>query len=210
MSGMGRFISIEGVEGVGKTTNIQYIESILQEHNIEHVCTREPGGTPLAEKIRELLLDRDDTSMQPVTELLLMFAARAQHVAEFIRPHLNAGRWVICDRFTDSSYAYQGGGRQISLEVVASLDELVLDGFHPDVTVVLDLPVEDGLQRASDRSVEDRFELEDIEFFNRVRSTFLQLAENDSRYHVVDASQNLTVVQQRIREVIEAEIRVYA
>lgn len=210
MTGKGRFISIEGVEGVGKTTNIQYIESILQAHSIEHVCTREPGGTPLAEKIRELLLDRDDTSMQPVTELLLMFAARSQHVAEFIRPHLDAGTWVICDRFTDSSYAYQGGGRQIGLDVIASLDELVLDGFHPDITVILDLPVEDGLQRASDRSVEDRFELEDIEFFNRVRRTFLKLAENNSRYHVVDASQDLTEVQERIREVIEAEIRIYA
>lgn len=210
MNGRGRFISIEGVEGVGKTTNIQYVESILREHGIEHVCTREPGGTPLAEKIRELLLDRDDTSMQPITELLLMFAARAQHVAEFIRPNLEAGKWVICDRFTDSSYAYQGGGRQISHETIATLESLVLDNFHPDTTLVLDLPVERGLQRANNRSPEDRFEREDIEFFNRVRGTFLDLAAGNDRYHVVDASRPLPDVQQEIRDIMEAEIRVFA
>lgn len=210
MNGKGRFISIEGVEGVGKTTNIQHIESILREHGIEHVCTREPGGTPLAENIRELLLDRDDTSMQPITELLLMFAARAQHVAEFIRPNLEAGKWVICDRFTDSSYAYQGGGRQISRETIATLETLVLEDFHPDATLILDLPVERGLQRANDRSAEDRFEREDIEFFNRVRGAFLDLAAGNDRYHVIDASRALADVQQEIREIIEAEIRIFA
>lgn len=206
MSSRGRFISIEGVEGVGKSTNIQYIESMLDSRNIEHVCTREPGGTPLGEKIRELLLDRNDRSMDPMTELLLMFAARAQHVKEFIRPNLAAGRWVICDRFTDSSYAYQGGGRQISREVIAGLDELVLEGFHPDVTLILDLPVEQGLKRANDRSEEDRFELEESEFFDRVRAVFLDLAAGEDRYHVIDASLDLEDVQKQIQRVIADEI----
>ncbi|MBD3646692.1 MAG: dTMP kinase, partial [Pseudomonadales bacterium] len=179
MTDRGRFISIEGVEGVGKSTNIRYIESMLDSRNIEHVCTREPGGTPLGEKLRELLLDRDDRSMGAMSELLLMFAARAQHVRDFIRPNLEAGRWVICDRFTDSSYAYQGGGRLMGSEIVAELDELVLNGFHPDVTLILDLPVEQGLERANNRSEEDRFEMEDASFFNRVRDVFLDLAAKD-------------------------------
>jgi len=206
MSGRGRFISIEGVEGVGKSTNIEYIESLLARHGIEYVSTREPGGTPLAEKIRGLLLDRDGGAMEPMTELLLMFAARVQHVQEFIRPNLAAGKWVVCDRFTDSSYAYQGGGRQLGLDAVARLEAFALGDFRPDLTLVLDLPVEQGLKRASDRSTEDRFELEDVEFFNRVRQTFLTLAAKDGRYHVVDASRDLAEVQGRIGEVIGAEI----
>lgn len=206
MSNRGRFISIEGVEGVGKSTNIQYIESMLDSRNIEHVGTREPGGTPLGEKIRELLLDRDDRSMDSMTELLLMFAARAQHVKEFIRPNLQAGRWVICDRFTDSSYAYQGGGRQISREIIAGLDKLVLEGFRPDVTLILDLPVEQGLKRANDRSEEDRFEQEETAFFDRVRAVFLDLAAEDDRYHVIDASLDLESVRKQIERVIASEI----
>lgn len=198
MSKPGRFITVEGVEGVGKSTSMAFIERYLDGRGIDWISTREPGGTPLAEEIRRLLLDKRNMSMHATTELLLMFAARVQHVEELIKPHLRDGTWVICDRFTDSTYAYQGGGRGIAMETIASLEQLALGGFVPDLTLVLDLPVAAGMARATQRSEQDRFESEDVAFFNRVREVFLARARADSRYHVIDASGDIDTVSGRI------------
>ena len=206
MTGVGRFISIEGVEGVGKSTSIDRIASSLESHGIPYVTTREPGGTPLSERIRELLLDKRNMSMSPMTELLLMFAARAQHVNEFIKPTLAGGHWVICDRFTDSTYAYQGGGRGIDDALIQQVEKIALENFRPDLVLVLDLPVDEGMSRALSRGEKDRFESEDIAFFNRVRDVFLSRAAGDSRYQVVDASGIPEAVGTRLDAIIESEI----
>ena len=152
----GKFITVEGVEGVGKTTNITFIKEWLDRHDIAHITTREPGGTPLAEDIRELLLSPRDEAVNENTELLLMFAARAQHLAEVIVPALDGGQWVLCDRFTDATYAYQGGGRGVAMEKIALLENLVQGELRPDMTLVLDIPVAQGLERARNRSEPDR------------------------------------------------------
>lgn len=199
----GRFITIEGVEGVGKSTNINLIESLLKGKGHEVVVTREPGGTGMGERIRQILLDKDETGMTPQAELLLMFAARAQHVSEVVLPALDRGCWVISDRFTDSSYAYQGGGRELGTGQVAELETLVLGDFRPDLTIVLDVDVETGLKRATADNEADRFESERREFFERVRSVFVQLAEGD-RYHLVDTGQALEDVQKDITAIVEA------
>lgn len=193
----GCFITIEGVEGVGKSTNIAAIESLLRQKEIPFISTREPGGTPLSEKIRALLLDKNETSMHDMTELLLVFAARAQHVEELIKPALEKGQWVICDRFTDSSFAYQGFGRQSSIDLIEKVEKLALGEFAPDITFLLDLPVEIGLARASKRGELDRFESEDIEFFNRVRTGFLTRAKT-KRTIVIDASGSLAEIEKQI------------
>ena len=207
MSERGRFITIEGVEGVGKSTSIDYIESMLSDHGIPCVCTREPGGTQVSERIRELLLDRRNMSMDGMTELLLMFAARVQHVEELIKPELARGSWVVCDRFTDSTYAYQGGGRGIDMALIEQLEVISLGDFRPDLTLVLDLPVEKGMARAVKRSARDRFESEDLAFFDRVREVFLRRAAGDDRYHVVDASGDMGAVQARLGSILLVEIR---
>ena len=194
----GRFITIEGVEGVGKSTNISYIESFLEARDIEFVSTREPGGTALAERIRDVLLDKAESSMDPMTELLLMFAARKQHTEEMIKPALARGKWVICDRYTDSSYAYQGGGRGLDSKIISKIEKLTLGGFKPDLTIVLNLPVKKGLARAGNRGELDRFELETENFFKRVRATFLARAKTHKRYHVINASRSLNAVQGKI------------
>jgi len=194
----GRFITIEGVEGVGKSTNISYIERFLQARDIKFISTREPGGTALAERIRDVLLDKAESSMDPVTELLLMFAARKQHTEELIKPALARGDWVICDRYTDSSYAYQGGGRGLDSKTISRVEKLTLGSFKPDLTIVLDLPVRKGLARAGNRGELDRFEIESEKFFKRVRATFLARAKTHKRYHVIDASRSLKTVQGRI------------
>jgi dTMP kinase len=191
----GRFITIEGVEGVGKSTNISYIERFLEARDIEFVSTREPGGTALAERIRDVLLDKAESSMDPMTELLLMFAARKQHTEELIKPALKRGEWVICDRYTDSSYAYQGGGRGLDSKIISKVEKLTLGSFKPDLTIVLDLPVKKGLARAGNRGELDRFELESEKFFKRVRATFLARAKTHKRYHVINASRSLSAVQ---------------
>ena len=183
----GRFITIEGVEGVGKSTNISYIERFLEARDIKFVSTREPGGTALAERIRDVLLDKAESSMDPMTELLLMFAARKQHTEELIKPALERGEWVICDRYTDSSYAYQGGGRGLDSKIISKVEKLTLGSFKPDLTIVLDLPVKKGLARAGNRGELDRFELESEKFFKRVRATFLARAKTHKRYHVINA-----------------------
>ena len=200
----GKFITIEGVEGVGKSTSIAFIEQYFQQIGQEILLTREPGGTPLAEKIRGLLLDARQTSMTDDTELLLMFAARAQHLSEKIIPALNAGQWVICDRFTDATYAYQGGGRGIDNARIATLEAWVQGELRPDLTLLLDLPVAEGLKRAGQRSAPDRFEQEKLAFFERVRTSYLQMAsDNPQRYRVINASGTIVEVQSRIQHVLQ-------
>jgi dTMP kinase len=197
----GKFITIEGIEGVGKSTNMDFIHRQLRAAGRDVVVTREPGGTPLAEAIRALLLDPAYTGMDSICELQLMFAARAEHLAKVIKPALVAGRWVLCDRFTDATYAYQGGGRGVDVAVIARLEDLVQGGFRPDLTLLLDVPAELGLSRASRRGALDRFEQERIEFFERVRQAYLGMArKHPGRYRIIDASQPLEAVQQLIGE----------
>jgi dTMP kinase len=192
----GCFISIEGVEGVGKSTQIEAVMNVLQQQQIDAVLTREPGGTELGEAIRALLLSKDYPPMSHRTELLLMYAARAEHVDHKIRPLLSDGKWVVSDRFADASFAYQGGGRQIPMELLKSLDDWTLAGFEPDYTLLLDAPAEVGLARAATRGVKDRIELEDMGFFNRVRDTYLaRAAEDPKRFRIIDASQDIESVR---------------
>jgi dTMP kinase len=199
----GKFITVEGIEGVGKSTNIAHIRGLLEAAGIEVVMTREPGGTPLGEAIRGLLLDPRYVGMSPDCELQLMFAARAEHLARVILPALGQGKWVLCDRFTDATYAYQGGGRGIDIEKIARLEQWVQGDFRPDLTVLLDVPVAVGLARAGNRGALDRFEQEQIGFFERVRQAYLELAaRHDGRYRVIDANQPLAGVQQQLDEVL--------
>ncbi len=197
----GRFITIEGVEGVGKSTNLSLIESLVSARGFEVLVTREPGGTTTGERIRKILLDKEEQAMTAMTELLLMFAARKQHVEEVIKPALSRGVWVISDRFTDSSYAYQGGGRQLGSKKVAKLEELVLNGFKPDLTLLLDLDVTAGLARATSDSSPDRFESEGKEFFERVRAEFLARSKYH-HYRVINSAQSIEAVQADLRKVI--------
>jgi len=198
------FITLEGSEGVGKTSNMEYIKSILDEQSVEYIETREPGGTPLGEALRGMLLGEDFKGMSDDTELMLMFAARAEHVAQVIRPALESGKWVLCDRFTDATYAYQGGGRQLDVKRIEGLENWVLGDLRPDLTILLDAPVEVGRERAGKRSTPDRFEQERDAFFNRVRETYLARANADpARMKVIDASGDLPSVQKQIRTIFE-------
>lgn len=195
----GKFITLEGVEGVGKTTNLHFIANHLEKAGKEIVITREPGGTPIAERIRGLLLDHNDETLCNEAELLLMFAARAQHLKNVILPALEEGKWVLCDRFTDATYAYQGGGRDFEMQDIAWIENFVQHGLSPDKTVLLDLSVEIGLKRAASRSELDRFESEKQAFFESVRNVYLdRAAAEPNRFYVVDASQSLEKVQQNI------------
>ncbi|WP_414156052.1 dTMP kinase [Pseudomonas sp. BNK-30] len=197
MSGL--FITLEGPEGAGKSTNRDYLAARLREQGLDVVLTREPGGTPLAEKVRELLLAPSDEVMSADTELLLVFAARAQHLAQVIRPALERGAVVLCDRFTDATYAYQGGGRGLSVERIAVLEQFVQGELRPDLTLVFDLPVEVGLARAAARGRLDRFEQEGQAFFEAVRQAYLQRARREpQRYDLLDAAQPLEAVQRAI------------
>ena len=206
----GLFITLEGPEGAGKSTNREYLAERLRAEGIEVLLTREPGGTPLAERIREVLLTPGDEVMNADTELLLVFAARAQHLAEVIRPALAKGVVVLCDRFTDSTYAYQGGGRGLSLERIATLETFVQGDLRPDLTLVFDLPVEVGLARASARGRLDRFELEGRVFFDAVRSAYLKRAEADpQRYRLIDAAQPLAQVQQSLDALLPQLLGLY-
>jgi dTMP kinase len=199
----GRFITVEGIEGVGKTTNIDFIHRQLLLAGREVLLTREPGGTPLAEAIRGLLLDPEYTGMDARCELQLVFAARAEHLARVIRPALAQGKWVLCDRFTDATYAYQGGGRGIETSIIAALEILVQGDFRPDLTLLLDVPVAVGLARAGKRGALDRFEQEQVDFFDRVRMCYLDMArEHPARYRVIDAAQPLAQVQQDLAAVL--------
>jgi len=199
-----KFITIEGSEGAGKTTSIHYLKSLIEQKGHEVIVTREPGGTPFAEKLRELLLTPTDESIDPIAELLLMFAGRKQHVEHKIKPALSKSIYVISDRFTDATYAYQGAARNLSFEVIRQYDELVMDSFAPDLTLLFDLPVEIGMQRAKKRGEFDRFEQEKIEFFERVREGYLRRAESEPhRVHVINAALTIEEVQHQIKQVVE-------
>ncbi|WP_313487378.1 dTMP kinase [Stutzerimonas kunmingensis] len=199
----GLFVTLEGPEGAGKSTNREYLAERLRACGVDVVLTREPGGTPLAERIRELLLTPADEPMAVDTELLLVFAARAQHLAQVIRPALERGAVVLCDRFTDATYAYQGGGRGLSIERIAQLEVFVQGELRPDLTLIFDLPVEVGLARAAARGRLDRFEQEGLRFFESVRRAYLDRAKAaPSRYRIIDAGQSLNVVQQDVQALI--------
>lgn len=195
----GLFITLEGPEGAGKTTNRAYLAEQLQVQGLSVVLTREPGGTALAEQIRNILLAPHDETMAVDTELLLMFAARAQHLAQIILPALAAGKIVICDRFTDATYAYQGGGRGLDCSRIALLEQFVQGDLRPDMTLLFDLPVADGMARAVARGKLDRFEQEQHDFFEAVRQSYLQRASDDpERFRLVNAQQALPDVQKSL------------
>jgi dTMP kinase len=203
----GRFLTIEGIEGVGKSTQVARLSTTLSARGIAHVVTREPGGTPLAERIRRIVLESHDEAVSPTAELLLMFAARAVHLSNHVEPNLQAGRWVVCDRFIDATYAYQGGGRRLSVEHIRQLETMVVGARRPDLTVLLDAPVEQALQRARQRNAgaaADRFESERAEFFERVRDAYhARAAAEPDRIAVIDAGESADSVASRILELLE-------
>lgn len=200
----GRLITVEGIEGVGKSTHLDFLRRSLEAHGITVTVTREPGGTPLGEGIRALLLDHRHDDMAQDAELLLLFAARAQHIARVIRPALAAGHWVLCDRFTDATYAYQGAGRGIEAARIAMLEEFVQGALRPNLTVLLDAPVEVGLDRAGRRGPKDRFERETVAFFERVRQGYLARARAEAgRFRVIDADRDLAAVQAALARVLD-------
>lgn len=203
-----RFITLEGIEGVGKSTHLKFIANWLRAHGIKSLATREPGGTRLADQIRKLLLAPRSQPVAPMAELLLMFAARASHVEQVIRPALISGCWVLCDRFTDASYAYQGGGRRLPPHQIAALEVMVTRGLRPDLTLLLDAPVRVGMTRVRQRGARDRFELERQAFFERVRRTYLRRARNEPRrVRVVRADVSLSVVREQILNVLQHHVR---
>jgi len=201
----GKFITLEGIEGVGKTTHLAFIADRLQQQGHTVIVTREPGGTRAGEAIREILLHGKDMQIDSMAELLLMFAARAQHLQEVVRPALAKGQYVLCDRFTDATYAYQGGGRGLSLADIGVLETLVQQQLQPDVTLLFDASVQTGLSRAKKRGEADRFEAETVSFFERVRQTYLDRAsQQPQRFRIIDAEQTLVDVQQQIAVMLES------
>jgi len=203
----GAFISLEGVEGVGKSTNLAFTAELVRRAKLEVVTTREPGGTRLGEQIRDWILNGDHGQLSAEIEALLMFAARARHLDELIRPALAAGRWVVCDRFTDATFAYQGGGRGASRALLDALKAEIQQGIEPDLTLLLDAPLEVGASRISSRAP-DHFEREQRPFFERVRAAYRTLAaENGQRMKIVDAALPLPRVQEQIEQHVEALVR---
>ncbi len=204
----GKFITLEGGEGVGKTTNLAFIKDYLEQHKISVVVTREPGGTPLAEKLRQLLLDKESEAISDKAELLMIFAARAQHIKHVIEPALARGDWVLCDRFTDATYAYQGGGRNMRISTITWLENLIQGNLKPDLTLLFDAPVELGMERARTRSTLDRFESEKISFFEQVRRAYLLQAElHPERIKVIKANQSLLEVQRTLVNAVGTFLR---
>jgi len=200
----GRFVTLEGIEGVGKSTNLEFVAAYLSERGKTVVTTREPGGTEVGERIRDVLLNSSVGTVPDTCELLLMFAARAAHLQQVILPALERGDWVVCDRFTDASFAYQGGGRGLPDDDIAALRTLVQHGVEPDLTILLDAPIEVSIERRRERAQSDRFEIEAVEFFGRVRSKYLEIAAREpARVVIVDASRNLEQVQAALRSVLE-------
>lgn len=197
----GKFITLEGIEGVGKTSNLQFIQSQLEQAGLTCVVTREPGGTALGESLRELLLMHSDEKMSENAELLMMFAARAEHLQKVILPALEAGHIVLCDRFTEATYAYQGGGRGIDSDKIAELENWVQGEIRPDLTIILDAPIAIGRTRAGNRSAPDRIEKEEDDFFHRVRNAYLEMAKHfPHRICSVDASTDLLSVNEQIKK----------
>ena len=200
---LGKFITIEGIEGVGKYTNIESIRTFLSDKQIKSIVTREPGGTSLAESIRRLLLKVEDEDPVELCELLLIFASRAQHIKKVIEPALKQGIWVLCDRFTDATYAYQGGGRGLSSSLISELETLVQGTLRPDLTIILDLDVRTGLSRAKSRGALDRFEKEKLDFFERVRKAYLSIAANaTNRCVVIDADNEREAISKEIHDLL--------
>ena len=205
---LGQFITIEGIECVGKSTNAKYIETMLNKKGCKTLVTREPGGSSIGEKIRNILLFEKKDTLSPMTELLLLFAAREKHINEIIKPALENGTWVICDRFTDASFAYQGFGRELGFEKVNQLKALIQKDFEPDLTILLDAPLEVITSRRK-LNPNDRFESEDKKFFGRVRNGYLELAKIfDDRFKVIDASQDIQDVQIQIKTLINSMVNV--
>jgi dTMP kinase len=202
----GKFITLEGSEGVGKTTNIDVVCRLLEANRVPFIKTREPGGTPLAEALREAMLAVREEEVSAMTELLIVFAARTQHLDRVIRPALAAGQWVICDRFTDASYAYQGYGRGLDLERITALEGWVQNGLQPDLTLLLDLAPEVAEQRMHERT-KDRMESEKVEFYQRVRSGYLRRAAQDARFRVIEAKNTIDAVATEIDAHVSALIR---
>ena len=207
----GLFLTLEGAEGVGKSTNIGFITAHLEENGIEYILSREPGGTLIAEEIRELLLAVHDEPMSELSELLLVFAARAQHIEAQIEPALAAGKWVVCDRFTDATFAYQGYGRGLSLEKIEQLQTMVQGTLRPDLTIILDLDPSVGMERASNRGELDRIEQEQQSFFHRVRQGYLDIAKAEpERCLVIDASKPLEQVKLDLLKALEQGLAKFA
>ena len=195
----GKFTTVEGIEGTGKSTNIDFLTSLIEKYGLEVMRTREPGGTPMAEKIRQLLLDHDQEALPEIAELLLFFASRSLHLRNAIMPALAAGKWVVCDRFTDASRAYQGSGRGLDAGRIEQLADWVQEGIEPDLTILLDAPAEIGMQRAADRGEGDRMDSQELSFYRRVRKGYLKLAkQHPARFAIVDASRSLEQVQASI------------
>ncbi len=200
----GLFITLEGIEGAGKSTQVEFISKLIEQRGSQTLITREPGGTRLGEAVREVLLHGKDLAILPETELLLMFSARCQHIEEIINPALTQGIVVICDRFTDASFAYQGGGRGVSQDSIIILEEWVQKNLKPDMTLLFDARVETGLERVRGRGPADRFESEDMAFFNRVRQSYLDRAAMEpDRIKIIDAEQDIPGIQNQIKSLIE-------
>ena len=206
----GVFLVLEGGEGVGKSTNMAFIQDYLSQKNISYEHSREPGGTELAEKIRALILSQHSEDVADMTELLLVFAARAQHIQEKIRPVLNQGDWLVCDRFTDATYAYQGAGRGFDKSLIEHLEQLVQGELRPDCTIILDAPIEVGFARAHARAALDRMESESSHFHQAVRDSYLQRAAiQPEKYAVINADQPLVDVQRAIQHQLDRLIEQY-
>jgi dTMP kinase len=200
----GKFITIDGVEGAGKSTQITFIRDYLQNKGINVLLTREPGGTELGEKIRAILLDTDTQSMHPDTELLLMFAARNEHIQRTIKPALERGDWVLSDRFTDASYAYQGGGRGVEMARISQLEKWTLQDFTPDMTLLLDVPIELGMARVESRGKKDRIELEAMDFFQRVRQIYqARSVQFPQRIKLINAAKTAENTSQQIQIILD-------
>jgi len=200
----GLLLTFEGTEGAGKTSNLQHAKALIEASGRTVIVTREPGGTKVGEKIREVLLNPDLPAMHADTELLLMFASRAEHYQHKILPALTAGSWVLCDRFTDASFAYQGGGREIDVRRIEALENWVLAKFKADRTFLFDLPVSIGLSRAKARGAADRIELEEVAFFERIRQCYLLRAEKEpARFSLIDAAQSLEVVSDQVGAAVD-------